>query len=49
MDFIQHKLATNFGYTNDQVMESLQDCLKHLQVNKFKNNKFIFKYNSIIF
>lgn len=32
MEFIQQKLSDNFGFTNDEVMESLEECLKKLQV-----------------
>lgn len=32
MDFIQQKLADDFLYSDDEVMESLLKCLKRLQV-----------------
>jgi len=31
MEFIQTTLSKDFGYPNDKVMESLQECLKKLQ------------------
>lgn len=44
MDFVQQKLSVNFGFTNDQVMDSLQDCLKRLQVNLIYKKIFIFNF-----
>jgi hypothetical protein len=31
MDIIQNRIAANFGYSNDAVMESLRKCLERLQ------------------
>lgn len=32
MEFIQSRIAEDFGYSDDKVMESLEECLKKLQV-----------------
>uniref|UniRef100_A0A915DQC0 Rab-GAP TBC domain-containing protein n=1 Tax=Ditylenchus dipsaci TaxID=166011 RepID=A0A915DQC0_9BILA len=34
MDFIQTRLAEDFGFTNDRTMESLEECLKRLQSDR---------------
>lgn len=32
MEFIQNNLAQDFGFPHDKVLESLEECLKRLQV-----------------
>lgn len=34
MEFIQTKLADDFGYPDDKVMISLEECLKRLQSDR---------------
>jgi len=34
MEFIQQRLAENFGFSNDETMESLEECLKKLQSDR---------------